>query len=85
MTSLCIWLYLVIRNLAENWQSRRDLKTDLRVTATNVIEAIKVHAKLTGEWVDLTEDIRREFEGKSTEEIRHHAEHGRWPAPNAVL
>lgn len=60
----------------------RGLNTDLRVTATNVIEAIKVHAKLTGQWVDLTGDIRREFEGKSTEEIRHYADTGRWPSPH---
>ena len=49
------------------------------VTATNLIEAVKTHAKLTGQWVDRTQELPPEAEGRTADELLFFAKTGRWP------
>ena len=49
------------------------------ISASNLIEAIKTHAKLSGQWVDRSQELPPEFEGRSEAELEHYAVHGYWP------
>ena len=54
------------------------------LTASNLIEAIKTHAKLTGQWVDRTEDTAfkefvKEIGEKGLYEMEYYQEHGCFP------
>ena len=59
---------------------RRGLSSKVGVTMTNVIEAIKVHGKLTGQWVDWTGEVDKMFPGKSLEDIKIFGRTGKWPS-----
>jgi len=53
------------------------------ITTTNLIEAIKTHAKLTGRWVDQTFDLSKfaeDLDDRSTQELEFYEQHGQWPA-----
>ena len=56
-----------------------------QITATNLIEAIKAQAKLTGQWIDRTQAFPAELQGKTDEELDYFATHGVWPAEGGVL
>ena len=49
------------------------------VSAANLIEAVKTHAKLTGQWVDRTQELPVEAEGRTPDELLFFAKTGRWP------
>lgn len=53
-----------------------------KVSATNLIQAVQVHAKLTGQWVDQTREldtIMARLDEAEKEELEHFIEHGRMP------
>ena len=62
----------------------RGLSNNVDVTTTNVIEAIKSHAKLTGQWVDRREDVTAQLERATDEELSFYALHGRIPDPGEL-
>ncbi len=52
------------------------------ITTTNLIEAIKTHAKLTGRWVDRTLDLSKfmqDLDDRSREDLEFYEQHGCWP------
>lgn len=51
----------------------------LRVSAANVLRALELRAKISGEMVERRLDLSADFEGRSVEELEFYARNGRWP------